>query len=148
MDRALKDVFIPSLRERGFTGSYPHFRRRGAERIDYLSIQFSQSGGKFCVEIARSGPDGVTTGSFRDRPIAKLNVTYFHNRHRLGSNPPAGQSDHWYVFAPPSYGGATQGLSADEIARMVLADYDAQADAWLEDETVRPPAGRPPSAIG
>lgn len=42
MIAALKAVFVPVLRERGFKGSFPHFRRIRPDRIDLLTVQFDK----------------------------------------------------------------------------------------------------------
>jgi hypothetical protein len=62
MMSALKTRFVPALRERGFVGSFPHFRRRLTNRVDYLMVQFYSAGGSFVVEVGRTGPDGFTEG--------------------------------------------------------------------------------------
>jgi hypothetical protein len=52
MRKALQVIVVPVLRERGFTGSFPHFRRRRQKGIDLLTFQFDKYGGGFVVEIA------------------------------------------------------------------------------------------------
>jgi hypothetical protein len=54
----LKRVAVPVLRSLGFKGSFPHFRRESAERIDLLTFQFSLGGGKFVVEVGSFSPAG------------------------------------------------------------------------------------------
>jgi hypothetical protein len=44
MVSSLKSIFVPALRERGFKGSLPHFRRLMSDRIDLLTIQFDRRG--------------------------------------------------------------------------------------------------------
>src|SRR5690348_5276517 len=92
--RALKEVFVPALRARGFRGIFPHFRRVLPDRVDYLTIQFYSSGGSFVVEIATAGPDGKPRGYGDHLPVAKLNAHYFSNRLRLGSDEAVGRGDH------------------------------------------------------
>jgi len=58
MIRALKDVVVSVLRSRGFRGSFPHFRRRGIEKIDIMAFQFDKLGGGFMIEIGQCGLDG------------------------------------------------------------------------------------------
>src|SRR5918993_4807214 len=96
--RALREVFVPSLRAKGFKGTFPHFRRVLPDRVDYLTVQFYSSGGSFVVEIATAGPDGKPRGYGEHLPVEKLTVSYFWNRLRLGSDRAAGRGDHWYVF--------------------------------------------------
>ena len=52
MEIALKALVIPVLRERGFTGFMPHFRRITAEYVHLISFQFDQYGGGFVIEVA------------------------------------------------------------------------------------------------
>ncbi|MEY8738422.1 DUF4304 domain-containing protein [Bacillales bacterium AN1005] len=52
MDNALKQVVIPTLREQGFKGSLPHFRRINENNIDLITFQFNKWGGSFIVELA------------------------------------------------------------------------------------------------
>jgi hypothetical protein len=131
---ALKQVFIPDLRARGFKGSFPHFRRALAGRVDYLTVQFYSSGGSFVVEIAAAGPDGKPRGHGKRLPIDKLNVQYFSKRLRLGSKPESGNSDNWYVFGPRNYEPSTP-LQATEhylgIARQAMEDLERQGEPWF-----------------
>lgn len=42
MDNALKKVVIPFLRQQGFKGSLPHFRRMNENNIDLITFQFNK----------------------------------------------------------------------------------------------------------
>ena len=132
--KALKEVFVPVLRARGFRGTLPHFRRVLPDRVDYLTVQFYSSGGSFVVEIASAGPDGKPRNYGKDLPVARLNVGYFSNRLRLGSNRAAGKADHWYVFGPRSYDDPEPLRPIDHylaIAREVTADLERQGEPWF-----------------
>jgi Domain of unknown function (DUF4304) len=61
MISSLKKLFVPALRERGFKGSLPHFRRIGKNQIDLLTVQFDRHGGGFVIEISKCPPEGLTT---------------------------------------------------------------------------------------
>jgi len=61
MDSALKTYIVPLLRQTGFKGTYPHFRRRLHDRIDLLTFGFDKYGGGFYIEIAQCAPEGLTT---------------------------------------------------------------------------------------
>jgi hypothetical protein len=63
MDQSLKLKIVPILRNLGFKGSYPHFRRRDALKIDVLGFQFSQWGPQFYIEIAVCPLSGTTFGT-------------------------------------------------------------------------------------
>ena len=57
----LKSAVVPTLRSRGFKGSYPHFRRFVENGIDLLTFQHDKWGGGFVIEIACAPIEGVTT---------------------------------------------------------------------------------------
>ena len=82
MMSAFKTRFVPALRERGFVGSFPHFRRLLPERVDYLMVQFYSVGGSFVVEIGRTGPQGFTDGPWKELPVDKINVGHIYNDRR------------------------------------------------------------------
>lgn len=127
MEEALKRMIDTHLRPAGFSGRLPHLRRRGPDRIDLISFQFHSAGGSFVVEVARCGPDGITTSWGKHLAAAKVTAQSVNppNRPRIGSETfPVG--DHWYVFAPRTYE-----TRQDEVA--VAGTYDRVADAVLRD---------------
>jgi hypothetical protein len=142
MERALRELLFPELRRRGFKGSLPHFRRVTPNRVDYLSVQFSSSGGRFVVEVASAGPDGKPEHYGKHLPIEKLNVTYFARRLRLGSNLQAGEADHWFEFGPASYETTTQ-VPPFENFRRIAAEatsyLETQMESWLADPSPNSP---------
>ncbi len=82
MVKALKEIVIPRLRERGFKGSFPHFRRPSKEKIDLLTFQFDKWGGGFVIEISKCPPDGIKTLFGKELPpnkhIPPNKVTAWH----------------------------------------------------------------------
>jgi hypothetical protein len=56
MVKALKALVVPRLRELGFVGSFPHFRRRSETRLDLLMFQFDRYGGGFVLELGQCPP--------------------------------------------------------------------------------------------
>jgi hypothetical protein len=96
---ALRDVVVPVLRDMGFSGSFPHFRRIRESQIDLLTFQFNRHGGSFVLEIATCAPDGFTTHWGEQIPPHKVQAHDIHpkQRLRLGSHPPE-QSDHWFHY--------------------------------------------------
>lgn len=57
MKKALNQTVIPALRRDGFTGRYPHFRRKLDNRIELLTFQTNKWGGSFRVEASVVYPD-------------------------------------------------------------------------------------------
>jgi len=100
MEAALRDVVVAHLREHGFRGSFPHFRRAHATHIDLLTFQFYSSGGSFVVSLAVCPPTGVVHPWGEIVPPAKVTAQDVLRRHRLGSQ---GHGDHWFVYGKPNY---------------------------------------------
>ena len=133
MISALKATFVPELRRLGFKGSFPHFHRRLAHRVDFVTVQFNRDGGSFVVEIAKCGPNGKSEGFGSELPVSKLNVQFFRDRLRLGSDRNAGRTDHWFQFGrrtddPPE---PTKPASFYEnVALSVVPLLETQAEEW------------------
>ncbi len=54
---ALKKHTFPLLKEQGFTGKYPHFRRKSEGCIELISFFTNKWGGSFTVEVSAVFPD-------------------------------------------------------------------------------------------
>lgn len=85
MDSALKKVAIPFLREHGFKGSFPHFRRKNESNIDLITFQFNRWGGSFVVELATCSIEGLTTHWGEQVPPHKVTAHDINERFRLGA---------------------------------------------------------------
>ncbi|HEV8113564.1 MAG TPA: DUF4304 domain-containing protein [Planctomycetota bacterium] len=126
---ALRALFVPVLRERGFRGSLPHFRRIGPTGIDLLTVQFDRRGGGFIVEVARCGPDGHATYWGKQVPPSRVCAHDIHpgERHRLGASGP-GVDGRWFRF--------DDGSSIDNVAHEAV-DILQEADAWWSERAGR-----------
>lgn len=122
MNSSLKKVFVPALRQRGFKGSLPHFRRPTREQIDLLTIQFDKWGGGFVIEISKCGAEGLTT--YWGQHISPNRVIAWdvdpNHRPRLGAVR-AAEDGHWFRF--------DDGTPTDRVAQMAVT-YLAEADQW------------------
>ena len=85
MNQAIKEVIVPVLREQGFKGSFPHFRRKNNNNIDLLTFQFNRYGGSFVVELAVCPLDGVTMSWGEKVPPNKVTAHDVNERYRLGA---------------------------------------------------------------
>lgn len=133
MEQAIKDIVVPILKNSGFKGSFPHFRRACPQRIDLLSFQFYSSGGSFVVEIATAPLEGVTTNWGKHIPPNKLNVTWVSKRLRLGANEAQGKADHWFVYGRRSYEPEQplpQPKHFQAVAQEVAGHIKSQAEPW------------------
>ena len=135
MDRALKEIFVPELRARGFAGSLPHFRRIRPDRIDLLTIQYSRYGGEFLVELSQCGPEGVTAGHGMEAPPSKVTVHHLFSaeRYRLSHKP--GGRGQWFAFdddrGPAPAEAALEAVCA-KAATMALEAFAQQGEPWWE----------------
>jgi hypothetical protein len=111
MDEALKHIVIPRLREMGFTGSRPNFRRKRGDTWDLLAFQFSAFRPAFIVELGR-WPDAEIHRAGRILGPKKATLVYTNDRHRLGAE---GRGDHWFVF---------EGRAPEIVAGEVIAMLD------------------------
>ncbi|MEH7336785.1 DUF4304 domain-containing protein [Neobacillus drentensis] len=94
MVSSLKKIVIPFLRENGFKGSIPHFRRIKENKIDLLTFQFDRYGGGFVIEVAVCPPDGVTTHWGKKVPPHKVTAHDLNNRPRLNGG-------EWFRYDAP-----------------------------------------------
>jgi hypothetical protein len=84
----LKKIVVPGLRERGFKGSFPHFRRISEKKIDLITFQFDRYGGGFVIEAGVCSPEGFTHSWGEKVPPNKVTAHDLHpdNRLRLKDN--------------------------------------------------------------
>jgi hypothetical protein len=85
MSNAIKKVVVPFLREEGFKGSLPHFRRKNESNIDLITFQFNRWGGSFVIELATCPLEGVTTHWGEQIPPNKVTAHDVNERYRLGA---------------------------------------------------------------
>ena len=95
MIATLKELVVPVLKEGGFKGSFPHFRRLCANKIDLLTFQFDRWGGGFLVEVAACQPEGVTHSWGEKVVPGKVTAWDVNQRLRLGSK---GEGDPWFRY--------------------------------------------------
>ncbi len=122
MIAAVREVVLPVLRDMGFTGSFPHFRRIRDAQIDLLTFQFNRHGGSFVIEVAFCAPDGFTTHWGEHIPPKKLRAHDIDpdQRPRLDSNHP----DRWFHYEP-----VRPGIHA-EIAAQLLPLLGSRAEQY------------------
>jgi hypothetical protein len=113
MDLALKAIVVPALRERGFSGLYPYFRRLHATQVELLTFQFDVNGGGFVIELSRCGIGGVTTSGGRFISASEVKPWDLDPFGRLQIKPREGPgTDAWFRYESGEY---------DDVARHALA---------------------------
>ena len=127
MDKAIKEIAVPFFRDKGFKGSYPHFRRIKEDRINLLTFQFSMYGSEFVVEISNCSPKGVQRGWGADVPPSKCTAHAMPRRYRMGQN--KHNTHYWFNF---SSGKTNTGIYA-ERANEIITLWDEAETWWNED---------------
>ena len=122
MDVALKATVVPVLRENGFTGSYPHFRRVHDTHVDLLTFQFDINGGGFLIEVSRYGIGGITTHWGKHIPASKVRAWDLQPNDRFRIKPGEGSgTDSWFRYDSGGY---------DDVANEALAKLPVAHDYW------------------
>jgi hypothetical protein len=101
MINALNEFVIPKLREQGFSGKFPHFRRISQGKIDLLTFQFDRHGGGFIIEIAKCPSEGITTYFGDHIPPNKVRAWDMGERFRIQPKEGSSTSD-WFRYDDPS----------------------------------------------
>ena len=106
MTHALKAVVVPRLRELGFKGSFPNFRRHRPTLTDLLSFQFDRHGGGFVLELGQCEADFSIVWPTGQR-VSPDQITPSHlpieRRARIQERPGSGTAE-WFRYdrAPPT----------------------------------------------
>ncbi len=85
MDLAIKNIIVPVLKEHGFKGSFPHFRRKNENNIDLITFQFNRWGGSFVIELTICPLDGLTMYRGEEIKPNKMTAHDVNKRFRLGA---------------------------------------------------------------
>jgi hypothetical protein len=120
----LKSTVISKLRERGFKGSYPHFRRIVENRVDLLTFQHDRWGGGFVIEIARAPADGITTHWGEAISANKITAHDLHPNERKRIQPREGPgTDSWFRYDRGQFSAC-----ASQVLELL-----PRAEAWWSD---------------
>lgn len=98
MDAALQKWVVPSIRETGFMGSRPNFRRNCGSHWDLLGFTFHRDGGALIFTLARCTADSIR-GPVGHIPPNRATVVDRHPiyRREIGAASDV-QGDIWYRF--------------------------------------------------
>lgn len=95
MNKALKEFVVPAIKQLGFTGSFPHFRKKEGNNFQFLSFQFRSTGGSYVVEVAKIREEDISP-FLEHQKFEKLNYIISNERFRLGAI--SKEEDHWFSF--------------------------------------------------
>jgi hypothetical protein len=131
MTAALKETFVPMLRQKGFVGSFPHFRRQLDNRIDFLNVQFAREGGRFCLNIGQTGPKGLQDPAWPGLAIAETTVGHLRHRSRVHRGFFLKQ---WFDFGPRSYDPPKSAKAPsyyEAIAAEAVRAFEKDGEKWF-----------------
>lgn len=130
MIKSLKKLFIPELRKKGFTGTFPHFRRITAGRTSLLTIQFDRNGGGFVIELANSDEPKFQTYWGKDIPLTKLTAHDLDNRKRIYPNSEEEQrgNEDWFRYDQKPL--ISFGNRYDKLAEKVTEKIPVMESYW------------------
>src|SRR5262245_17377399 len=114
MKKALKTIVVPTIRNLGFTGSFPHFRRKRNAEYQMLMLMFNKYGGSFYLEAGRLSAAEFINLQERwatsGKPLSEASLTVGHcgwkQRARLGGR--GATENHWFTFGADKYQNSPQ----------------------------------------
>jgi len=109
IDKELKAKVVPILKQKGFKGTYPHFRRITEKKIDILAFLFGQWGPQFYVEIAVAPSKGVTLLNRKHFPPEIVKHNHCGHRRRIGDNPFDFENEQFDVVADKVIASSNEG---------------------------------------
>lgn len=120
MNIAIKKNIVPVLREQGFKGSFPHFRRKNKNHIDLITFQFNTWGGSFVVELATSPLEGMIMSWGEEIPANKVTAHHVNERHRLGES--GGEPGIWFDYSQARTTGDFEQVCHSVLGLLHLSD--------------------------
>ncbi len=128
MNKAIKEIIIPFLRNEKFKGSFPHFRREKNEKLNLLTFQFSLYSPEFIVEISNCPLNGMKTSLGKVIKSSECRVQYMGKRLRVGSI--KNGKDYWYDFDKQKI----LGNIFEKRAKEVLKNWEEAEKWWNEND--------------
>lgn len=96
---ALQKIVVTKLRERGFKGTFPHFRRLKSNQIELVTFQFDSWGGGFIIEISKCSTNGIITLWGQNIPPNKVRAWDMHPNERMRLQPGSeGGTKGWFRY--------------------------------------------------
>jgi hypothetical protein len=134
MVKSLSETVVPVLRQKGFKGSFPHFRRVKTDRINLLTFQFDRNGGGFVIEITNCQPNGFTTSWGQKIEPNKLTAHDIFNRKRIQYNmdTPNSSTDDWFRYDKKYLFGF--GDIYKKVCKDVLSKFPIAEEYWENGE--------------
>lgn len=110
MKQALHRIVGSDLKQHGFRGAMPHYRRVLSGRTDVVSFTFSRFANSFCVSVATFPTTDIAAKVDALDGTRLGNVLY-----------PEGVDGHWFEFADDESGDELNAAFVDSLAYDALA---------------------------
>ena len=138
MKAALKETFVPVLRKMNFKGSFPNFYRDTDGFVALVNVQFSMSGGRFCINLGYADPARKNiTSLHKDFEPKKLRVhsTGALQRYRIGS---VDGEDSWFSFESVEFAPSSRVVRPiGELVQTCVALLEEEAEHWFQQKRER-----------
>ena len=144
MEKALRTIAVPAVRDLGFMGRFPSFRRRGRAEFQFMMFGFSRHGGSFYVEAGRmSEARFIELQRFwRDsgKELAESALTCAHcrgqDRVRLGRSSAVSNQDHWFTFGIDRFASGEEPIQPvhqyDQIAQQAADAIQNETELFFQ----------------
>lgn len=117
----------PVLKERGFTGRFPDYRRISTEAVHLLSVHFARHKPAYAMEIACAPLTGLNVAGHM---VAAEELTAWHvlgpARFRIGPDAP----DQWFTYKAPLF---SVGNWYRRASLAAVPYIDSQAELWWKE---------------
>lgn len=93
---AFEKHIIPKLKDHGFSGKYPEFRRSNVNCIEFIAFQTNKYGGAFTIEVSAAFPNIINKNYqlYGNMTEQNLRIDATNKRYRL-----PGMFDGWFYYS-------------------------------------------------
>ena len=136
MSKALKSELVPVLKNAGFSGTFPRFRRKSGAVLHFLSVQYNTAATAFFLEFGShpSGPVVTSWGELVPEEKLILEHIMFESRARLQARTNGGSLvEDWFEF-----GDFGQDVDAYLKLAASVAAMLPQVETWLATQHAGP----------
>jgi hypothetical protein len=112
----LKKYVLPEIKKSGYSGTFPHFRKKDGNSANFLSFQFNKYGGSFIVEAGWSNSLEKDLPAWSKKiPFGKLNYGHININKRKRLQPKNTGPDFWF-----DYSKFTEQSQFDNLALLIV----------------------------
>lgn len=126
MINSLKEIVIPELKNEGFSGSFPHYRRILPDKINLITFQFDRNGGGFVIEITNYNEKEFIDVKNEILPLNKLTAHHLFDRQRIQPFTfDESDTKNWFRYDNDDFF-----HKYDEVSKLVLNKIPTMEEYW------------------